>query len=86
MTIPERMRRLRRLTGLLTPAEAAAEGRSTDGVSTRLDGMQQRQRFAEVVSAALTVSFNFWCYWIRSSRACCVSICILHASRALVVS
>ena len=58
MTIPERMRRLRRLTGLLTPAEAAAEGRSTDGVSGRLDAMQQRQRFAEVVSAALTVSFN----------------------------
>ena len=59
MTIPERMRRLRRLTGLLTPAEAAAEGRSTDGVSGRLDAMQQRQRFAEVVSAALTVSFIF---------------------------
>ena len=27
MTIPERMRRLRRRTGLLSPAEAAAEGR-----------------------------------------------------------
>ena len=55
MTIPERMRRLRRRTGLLSPAEAAAEGRGAEAVVSRIDGREQRERFTMVVSAAIAV-------------------------------
>ena len=52
MTIPERMRRLRRRTGLLTSAEAAEEGFGAEAVVSRLDGREKRERFTLVVSAA----------------------------------
>ena len=56
MTIPERMRRLRRRTGLLSPAEAATEGRGAEAVVSRLDGREQRERFTMVVSAAIAIA------------------------------
>ena len=78
MTIPERMRRLRRRTGLLSPAEAATEGRGAEAVVSRLDGREQRERFTMVVSAAIAVRQEE-CIRVFCLPVSCSCYLILHA-------